>query len=458
MNFLKKLQYPHLFLIIGFIMGYMLLMTNPPWNANDEDRHFYNAYNLSQGHLGPQTQNGKCGFVLPASLIQQVVSFQGIPYSDSMKLKADVTQGLADDPLNPEKSEFLETPSTKLPPFAYIPAALMIKIGGMIHSSPVWLNWWGRLGCLLAYLLITFYALKITPYFKPLLMMIALSPVALYQAGSVTYDGMCMAFLFLFFALLLAYYFQEQKITLKQILILVAVAFAQRLSKDGYFLLFFAIAFVPMHKFENKKVYFMAIAGMVVASFLPSFLWSSYLASQHLPPELALQKDYLFDMSTSLQYNLKNPMMTIHLVTANILAQGKDWLLGSIGKFGYSYVQLPSAMLWLYFLGMIVVSMSESFTPHFTRRFRIAILVLLLLNVLGIIALFYLSVTPVGGYFIQGLQGRYFTPLLPFILVFVFYLPKPLLIQPWLKWAVPAVSLVTLMYCLSFLKDYCYFS
>lgn len=452
----NRFSYHHFFVVIGLIFGIWVAFVNPPWHSNDEDRHFYNAYNLSVGHLGPQSQGSECGFILPVKLTNDVIGFQGVRVTDKSKLKKGLIQNIEDNPLDPEDRKFFATPSCKMLPFAYIPSALMIKIGGAFKSSPLWLGWWGRIGSLLAYLLITFYAIKITPMFKPLLMMIALSPMALYQSASVSYDGLCLAFLFLFFAILISLYVQEDQITLRQIMLLFLAAFAQRMSKDGYFLMYFSVAFIPMAKFENKKLYFGAILLMAGAAWLPSQLWNLYLNTRHLPPEMPLQKDYIFDLSKNLAFSLQSPMQSLILLGDNILSQGKWLIYGSIGRFGFSYTQLPEAAILVFIAGYIYVALSESREKELAPMFRLPLLALAILNALFIIVGFYLVGTPIGGHFIQGMQGRYFTPLLPFMLAFFFYVPQPPLLKDRLKWFVPVFTTVMLFYTVNFLQDHFY--
>ncbi len=456
MNSFKHFSYHHLFLILGLIFGLKMVFVNPPWQTNDEDRHFFNAYNLSEGHLGPQQKDSACGFTLPITLWTTIVSFQSIHFNDQNRLSHAKISDIENQDIDRTQSKFIALPTCKLIPFPYIPAAIMMKVGGVFKSSAVWLCWWGRIGSLFAYLGIIFLAIKKLPAFKPILLMIALSPMALFQGASVSYDSLSMAFLFLFFSFIIAYYFQETKITFRQVMILFLVAFAQRFSKDGYFLMFFSFAFIPVSKFENKRLYLFTFGLMLIASFLPSQLWLLYLNHLHLPPEPPLQKDYLLDLSKNLHFHLQEPLYSVKLILLNILQQGQLLIHGSLGRFGYSYSRLPFPMMLFLLLSMIYVVMSEKINGVMTIRFRLPIVMLALLNCLAIMILFFLSGTPIGGHLIHGLQGRYFTPLLPFLLVFTFYIPKPYFKQDWSRVIAPIISSVVLVYTLNFLESYFY--
>jgi uncharacterized membrane protein len=458
MDSFKQFSYHHLFLILGLIFGLKMVFVNPPWQSNDEDRHFFNAYNLSEGHVGPQEKDSVSGFMLPTKLYGTILSFQAIKFNENKLLSHEKINDIENQELDLEKKEFVAAPNCKINPFPYIPAAIMIKAGSIFKGSAVWLGWWGRIGSLFAYLGIIYFAIKMIPAFKPILLMIALSPMALYQGTSVSYDSLSMAFLFLFFALIITYYFQEHKITFRQILILCLVALAQRLSKDGYFIVFFSAAFIPMSKFENKALYWGTFVLMLMATFLPSQLWAMYLNQLHLPPEPSFQKDYLFDLSKNLSFHLNDPIHAAYLIALNVLEQGQLLIHGSIGRFGYVYYLLPFPMMLFYLLSMLFVVMSEKVNLILPLRFRLPIALLALMNCLAIIVMFFLTGTAVGANYVFGLQGRYFTPLLPFLIVFLFYLPKPIIKYDYTKILAPFISSAVLIYTLNHLESFFYFS
>jgi uncharacterized membrane protein len=312
------------------------------------------------------------------------------------------------------------------------------------------------MGTLLAYLCICFVAIKHTPKLKGLLMLIALSPMALYQGCSVTYDSLGIAFLFLYFAHLLSLYFQEEKITRKQILLLFAIAFAQRLSKDGYFLLFYCIALLPMRSFEKKSDFWLGLGLMTVAAFLPSYLWNTYIQSLHLPQEEPLQNDFVFDMKKNFAFQFQQPLHGVYLLLLNLFKQGRMWIIGSVGRFGFSYTKLPLWFPILQYCMMAAAVLTESFDKPLSMRFRLGMIALSIGTGLGILFIFFLNNSPIGSDYLYGLQGRYFTPLLPFLIGACFYIPQPItnkLSADKLKVGLSAYTVLILWYTVYFLKQ-----
>ncbi|MEI7726555.1 MAG: DUF2142 domain-containing protein [bacterium] len=446
------LQYHFLFLLIGLFFGLKFVFVNPPWQTNDEDRHFYNAYALSQGYFSPQTENGKVGVPMPANLQETVRSFQGIPFRDGGQLSKQKLSSMEDQPLKQKEIIFCENPNAGIFPFPYIPAAIMIKIGAVFKSSPVWLGWWGRIGSLLAYLAILFIAIKHIPHFKPLLMVVALSPMALYQGASVSYDTLNFAFLFLLFSLVIQYYYQETRITIKQVLVFSLVALGSRFSKDGYFLLYFTLFAIPFSKFESWKVYSLAVLLLVIASFLPLYLWNSYLGTLHLPGG-KFQTDFAFNLDLNIKHHLHDPLHAVSLVLQNIFAQGKTWMAGSIGRFGYSYTLLPDWIVAVQLLAYMCVVLFEKPAAVLSLKFRTIFSGFAILNFFALIAAGLFIISPVGANYIFGFQGRYLTPLLPFLFLGVFYLPVFGDREKYLRWIVPVYCILVLFYTTNFLDS-----
>jgi uncharacterized membrane protein len=412
----QLLNYPFIFLVIGLVFGFQMIYVNPPWHANDEDRHFYNAYALSNGVIGPEVSDGNIGQFLPSNLVDNVRAFQGIVIKEESKFNKEAIESLKNVDNNIDQPRFTINPSSGILPFAYLPSALGIGVAKFMGKSPVEIGWFARAGSLLAYLLIVYLALKRMPCYQPLLMAVALSPMALYQAGSISYDGLSYAFLFFYFALVLQYFFQKQPVTTTQILLLVVIAFFQRLSKDGYFILFFSAVVIPFKHFKFKRDYVLMLVGLLLAAYIPGTIWNAYIRSLDLPENAfaGFQKDFLFDGGKNISYHLSQPVHTLFLGIANTLQQGKEWMIGAVGRFGYSYTKMPEYLVILSWLLIIAASMLEN--KVYRLRFSMIMLIAGIAGMATIIYGFLIVGSPVGANLIFGLQGRYLTPILPFLM------------------------------------------
>ena len=411
----KFYQFEYLFVVIALIMGWKMTYTNPPWQSNDEDRHFFNAYALTEGIIGPQYDGNFIGQELPDDLYNSVRSFQGIPFSQDAKISKSYVESAKKKKVNKRKRSFFKNTTSSKAPVGYIPAALGISLAKLFNKGALDIGYWARLFSLFAYIIILFFAIKEIPKgAKEVLFVVALSPMILYQAASVSYDGLTLALLSLFLALTMKYYQNILKIGWRQVALLVSLVFIQRIVKDGYFLLYFVALVIPMKRFENKTIYFGMVTGLLMAAFLPSYIWSLYINSLEIPYEARnfFQKDFHFNTGLNLKQNLNQPIEFLTLIFQNIFAQGKVWLRGAIGRFGYSYSLLPVPQIIAWYLLIVVAASHKRIATD--PRFTLIVGLLASLNVLMVVVGFFVA-SPVGSHFIYGLQGRYFSPILPFI-------------------------------------------
>lgn len=450
----KYLRFEYLFVIIALIMGWRMAYTNPPWQSNDEDRHFYNAYYFSEGKIKPSLKNGKVGQILPENLVQTVRSFQGIPFSKEAKVSRTFLESISKKKIIQSKKTFNANPSAVIMPIGYLPSTIGIWFARMTNQNLLEVGYWARLFSLLSFVLIVFWAIKLIPEgFKAILFITSLAPMTLYQAASVTYDSLTLALLILFLAYVVKLYKNENQIKISHVIALILIASIQRLTKDGYFPLYFTALVLPRARFEDQKAYWVMISGLLFASFVPSYLWGVYVNSWDIPRDSIryFQKDFRFDRAASLKYNLQDPLNFVVLTIQNIFVQGKMWLRGMIGRFGYSYTLLPAGQILTWYI-LILISASHKRSPN-SKRFTLVIGSIAILSTALIIFGWFMS-SPIGARYIYGLQGRYLTPILPFLIV---GLINPNLFKLRLRYwkiGLSVCTLILLNMSISFMDDY----
>ena len=143
--------------------------------------------------------------------------------------------------------------------------------------------------------------------------------------------------------------------------------------------------------------------------------------SFHFQGGTPLQNDFLISPSQNLAFHLKNIPGMISDLVGNVLTQGKFWIVGCIGRFGYSYTPLPDGWIFMYVLVLFgMASIDHNGNIKLTRMQRGISALLLVASLGAIIAGLYLTITPVGSRVIFGAQGRYFIPILPLLLFQLF--------------------------------------
>ena len=419
--FWNKIPIEYFFLVIGLFFGMKLVFINPPWQTNDEDRHFYNSWYYANGYFKPDSRDQRIGNPMPVKVYELAQGFQGIRFNDTTKISKQTLEDIKGVIYDKTDTFFYNNPNYNINPIGYIPNIIGVKLGEVYKKNPIIVQWWSRAFGLFAYLLIVFFAIRITPVYKNVLMLVALAPMSLYQSSSVTYDTLCNATTFLIMAFIIKWLLQKEKVSTREISLFCVALAIQVFSKAGYYFIPFLVLIIPSEKFSFSYSKIKLTILLAAILMLPTFTWSVYMNSFHFQGGKPLQNDFLFSPSQNLAFHLKNIPGMISDLVSNVLMQGKNWITGCIGRFGYSYTPLPDAWVFTYVIALFgMASIDHNGNVKLTKMQR-GISALLLVASLGtIIAGLYLTITPVGSRVIFGAQGRYFIPILPLLLFQLF--------------------------------------
>ena len=145
---------------------------------------------------------------------------------------------------------------------------------------------------------------------------------------------------------------------------------------------------------------------------MPALLWSAYVAS--LAPEPLVPQA---DPAAQLRWMATHPGAFLGVVAASVGAMRKIWLATFVGVLGHADTWLPR---WLYGLQPLVLlgaGLADGGVASPLRGGRRALaLATAAATALATLAIAYVGWNAVGDRYVQGVQGRYFTPLAPLAL------------------------------------------
>jgi uncharacterized membrane protein len=303
---------------------------------------------------------------------------------------------------------------------AYIPAGLMIFIGRSLALQETKIFILGRIGIHLLYTLIIFFALKRLNSGKYIMIVISLFPTAFFQSVTYTYDYWIIALLMLGFA----YFFHEiqhpeEKINIKNLIILLGSFVLGLGPKAIYFPLMLILYFIPKEKFNSKESY---KYYLFTVTFFIFFVIMSFM----LP--LMITRGGAFtdwrggsDVSAAgqIKFILKNPK-TYTIILLKFLKSYLNLFTGQNYTTSFAYLgSIPYHNLILTLLCFVVITDK---TPKdilsSNIKYRIIISTLVFTTVILIITSMYIAFTGVGSLVFRGVQGRYLLPLLfPFFYI-----------------------------------------
>lgn len=302
----------------------------------------------------------------------------------------------------------------------YLPAAMGLWLGRLMHLPFSLVFELGRWANLIAYCLITFFAIRLIPTKKILLCAIALLPTNLFLAASYSYDPWLTSFLFLAVALVVREICSPDTILRKRTRFALLLVFFMGLGpKAVYFPLIGLLFLLPKSKFVSLRerrhfiISVVVLGCVVVSSFLLPFVASAGGATTDVRGGA--------DVSSSAQvgFILSNPVGYISTLMS-FLANDYLTIAGSNGyALFFAYLGQAQAIApWLSGLPIVLllaVALTDvdSLSMRFARIPQAAwVAFLFFVTVCLIATALYVSFTPVGLGTINGCQHRYLLPLL----------------------------------------------
>ena len=426
-----------MFLLNGIIFGILVLSVTPPFQAPDEHNHFLRAYQVSEGQFISDKRKFSEGEVvspyeyvnvvarldkkfasggsLPLSIaITFETGSKGVEFYHESKYDLEKTFPLLRLPLKEEQRAFFSFANTAIySPVPYLPQSIGIAIGRKLDLSPIILMYMGRVVNLLMWLILVFYAIKIIPINKRLLYLLALLPMSLFQASSLSADSLTNAAAFLFTAVIIKTAYQDNKLNLSLFLMVMILSLTISMSKMTYLPLLGLIFLIPMKKIENKRAYFALALSVFSISAIANIAWIRTADNLYI---------HLVKGSSSrnqLQFILDQPMQFLNMLYNSLIARGLITIKQYIGVLGWLDTWFPTWFYVLYVFAIILVVLSDDQSNiKISARERALIFLCLTCSTVLIVTSVYLYWTPVGKD--EALiQGRYFIPLGPLFFIMV---------------------------------------
>ena len=413
---------PKVFLISAFILGCIFTVLSPLFTGSDEHNHYYRIYEITEGIFVTPTE-GVVGSELPDSLQNTFSSATG----NNTTIKYKHIKGMNEIDLNKdEKSQYgdLFTNSynnTALySPIQYLPQVIGFMIGKVLNLKPLYIGMLGRIFNLLFYIVLGYLCLKIIPKAKMFYLLILLSPNMLQCATTLSAD----AFTNCIFLLILAWIWniccRDNKIKRIEEVTLFGLSILISLCKIVYLPIVFLLLVIDKEKFKKnkiEKIIFVVITLLVSA--IVSLLWMKCTNGvfEIAYDKTELQKQYIFS-------NLFEYVFVLIRTYMNYIVKYMECLFVGTTMY-HSQLEIPAIISFIYIIYVIIALIKEKYNND------IKIINRIIIGCVGVIIIglvstaIYVQCTAqyysVGHATIEGIQGRYFIPIVFLV---------PLLINP----------------------------
>lgn len=350
--------------------------------------------------------------------------------------------------------DFTKTKSS-IPSFgkiSYLPMAIGYNLAKFIHLPFIACFLIGKIFNLLFYVILVSYAIKTSKIGKKLLTVIAMIPTSIFLASSYSYDPAVFTGLTIFLIHTLNLFLDKTtKLDFKTILIMIASISYACLAKAIYAPIILLTLLIPKERFEQPKY-----SKIIKASFIGIMILLLTTAAFPAMSGSSLGDSRGGDTSFSEQASLVLSHPTDYITTlqnnAGELFSYK--MIGSKTLESFSYMdtlnQNESNTFFVFLIFLIFIFLTDNRGNLLNKKQRGLGIFTILLIIFLIWSALYLSYTPVGSSSINGVQGRYFLPLLFPLLLFL--QPKNIQnkINPklynTLVLAIPAIIMIILIY------------
>jgi hypothetical protein len=263
-----------------------------------------------------------------------------------------------------------------------------------------------RFAGLLSYLILVWLALRWIPFGKWILCVLALSPMALFQASTVTPDAISNGIGFLFIAGTLQLT-KSEEIDWKKcgtLIVLVFLLFLAKVNLSALILLPFLL--IPPARFSQKRIYILLLGTTVILFLLEVAGWN-LIATTHSNALLANDAN----AGEQLRYILDHPLVFPTILLKDPFINGWAYLQGWINGYGYLYWTAPQIVSIFFLLSLVAVLLFDSTREQVNKKDQTIFLLVFLAGYLATAVPLYLTFTTVGLNELLGVQGRYFVPL-----------------------------------------------
>ncbi|AWV36044.1 DUF2142 domain-containing protein [Paenibacillus odorifer] len=421
----RKLKPQNIFLILASIFGLIWVVFVPPFQSADEFAHFYRAYEISERNLVTENINGEIGNYLPIAIRDFEAAVGGGTITRNYENKATIEslKNAAKIHVVPGENDFFLFPSSAVyHPIVYLPQAIGIKLGNLLNFNLLFTFYLGRLFNLFTYIAMTYLSIKLIPKLKYTFLLLAIMPMTINQAASLSADALTNGALFLFFAYLMYLIFDPniKFISRKQFISLLIITCIVAASKNAYFLICLLVFLLPKEKTASFKQYITYAATIVASSLLVLLSWGLILKSI----KVTFPIDPMMQLSTALHH----PFDYIHKLVNTFI--DFDYLyVQFVGVFGWgeTSVHYFSAIIYLCMLvASVIIEMKNSDNNLLHIKKGFILFAVSLLTVIIIASTLYLTWTQGEDNVIYGLQGRYFIPI-SIIFLYSIYLLTPII-------------------------------
>lgn len=406
----KDMKIEKIFIYTVPVICLFYMFCIPTFKNHDELWHWFKSYEVSIGQFVTGVDGDTLGTQMPENISKAATdNWTTIDYE---KVKDYLDLDLEPD----NKTLLYAETSAVYSPVQYIPQGLGIFIARLFTNKVLLLAYAGRLMNMIVSILCIYFAIKKIPFGKKIILMASYIPIAIEGFTSLSSDAMTISVAFLYIAYILSLVFSKENeiIGKKQCVFLTVLSVIIALCKIVYIPLTLLLLLIPKEKFKNQKKMKNVLIIIGIACII-NLIWlkvaSIYLA--HFREG---------DSAVQIRSIFTNPIKYIQncLYTLNV-SEG-FWITSMFGQnLGWGeFIDVHSFAPYAFFMLTIWIMFIDETIKGKFKKYQKWIIAFVVLAIIGLIfTSLYVQWTTCENDIIMGIQGRYFIPILPLIILLI---------------------------------------
>ncbi len=415
--FLRRCRIEKVFVFMILCLGVLYNFVLTPYMTPDESYHIDMAYRHSNTLLGiPSAGENKCFKREDDTKLE----FTSNPSLENYKNIYDGLFTMVEDDTLVEAEA---TSVTGAPMIIYLPAVLGMSLARLLHLGTVPMLLLGRWFSLLGFAVLSYFAMKKLPFGKSTLFLLAILPMNLQQCTSFSYDAVITGVSFLFISWCLSLTFGEKQLKGTDMLGLGILGIILVYGKSGVYLpLALLIFLIPAKRFGGKRIRNICAAGLFLLPVLCFLNQNTGTVSTiAMTTEATATVGSSMTSAYTIGYFLSQPLELVRML-ANTLSDKTAFYLESLvgQKMGWVEIEISEVISMLFWLLLLLSALKTREEPMYVKSGQKWWIAFTCAACAGIIlAGMLLTWTPYGNVSIEGVQGRYFIPFMPALLLAV---------------------------------------
>lgn len=400
--------------VIIMLIGIIYTLIVPQFSVPDEYTHYLTSYSQSSILLGEKAFDEHGNVLLYEDSSNTLIRASHPTVNEYVK-EYDGLIGKEKFRIN---QPYISRAPLTLGSFGYFPQVLGVSLGRILGLNGIQTGVFGRISALLLFAVLISYSLKIIPkFFEKVLFTISILPMTLQQVCSYNYDSVLFTACFFLFAYLLYLVYEKEKISKLDIALVTLSSIVIATIKFVYLPILGLGLLIPREKFTLKNGKTLVILMLVVlslGSYLVVMKCNSLFWNVHVSDTSSLINYNTFTISQVIQH----PIREIAIIIATFQRFTADYISQMIsGPLGWLEMNVPALQLSGFLMMLFYSLFSVEKKSKMDRNVKICSGLFSMLMILIVILALQISWTPDNSLIVIGVQGRYFLPILPMILL-----------------------------------------